>query len=53
MSEGIDEPQDVYCKQKEAKQFKLSLGGFLSFFFFGLLKDKSLFSAKCLDALPE
>lgn len=38
MSEGIEEPRDVYCKQKEAKQFKLSLGGFLYFFFFLSLK---------------
>ena len=51
MSEGTEEPRDVYCEQKEAKQFKFSFFFFVFFFFFCLLKEK--FSAKCLDTLTE
>lgn len=43
MSEGMEEPQDVYCEQKEgkqfkleAKQFKLSLGFCLFVFLLSL-----------------
>lgn len=50
----MEEPQDVYYEQKEAKQLKLSLVYFsLSLFFLNLLKDKPLFSAKWPDTLPE